>query len=332
MEPKRYSVVFAGESHAAQLCAVLPPPYVCVKNRAEFAAQTARRGSVAAAFVDVDLLYQVEVDRLNAPIVGILDDAKTAALPRMIEALDKFAGLAHVIAAPMFTAPNARAHLSILLERLAYNHEHAVLGPAGVGRVAMLARASKREARFERIHEFFAKHGLSSRTLSAIHEVCEELVMNALYDAPLEAGYFKKAVPRTQDVELPANRACEISYGFDRGKVFVRVRDPFGALTRSRLLEVLHRCNSGQVQLDESRGGAGLGLWRVFSSASTISMTVIPGQLTDILVEIATKDGRSAGGLVATHLYFASERQSALELVSQDHDLFDQSITLVLSA
>ncbi|MDB4957757.1 MAG: hypothetical protein JWO36_5326 [Myxococcales bacterium] len=326
------SVVFASESHAALLRAVLPKPYVFVTSRAELTAAAAKRGAVI--FIDVDLLYQIDGELTNIPIVAIIDDAPSETLQSTIRSLDTFPWLSHLVSTSMLSTPAARSHLTTFLERLAYGPEHGMLNASGVGRVALLARASRREARFERMNEFFSKQGLSARTITAISEVSEELVMNALYDAPVEAGYFKKPVPRTVDVDLPPERACEISYGIDGSNVFVRIRDTFGALTRSRLLDVLNRCNGTTVPLDESRGGAGLGLWRVFSTASTIAITVVPGQLTDILVGISTHKGKISKQLQAVHFFFVAKTNGSMDSLvpSEDHDLMDQSITLVLVA
>ena len=327
---QQYVVVFASEAHASGLCAALPQPYVRVTSRAALIAETAKR-TVAAAFVDVDLLYQIAGELANVPIVGIIDDLPSETLSKTLRSLDSFPWLSHVITSSMLATPMAPVHLHMLLDRFALGPAHDMLGAGGVGRVALLARASRREARFERMHEFFAKRGLSSRTIAAIGEVSEELVMNALYDAPVEAGFFDHAIPRTEDVDLPVDRACEISYGLEGDNVFVRLRDTFGALSRSRLIEVLNRCNKGAVALDESRGGAGLGLWRVFSTASTISITVIPGQLTDVLIGLSTKDGRLAKQLLAVHLFFVPIMDGAVTNLVSDDDrgLLDHSITFV---
>jgi hypothetical protein len=153
--------------------------------------------------------------------------------------------------------------------------------------------------------------------------------MNALYNAPTEAGFFKVPVSRTEDVSLPLEHACEITYGVEDGNAFVRLRDTFGALRRDRLVEVLNRCsNAAGVKLDESRGGAGLGVWRVFLAATTIAITVIPGRLTDITVRLAPKQGRSVKQLLAVHLFFLPE---PVETPQFDHDssLVDHSITLM---
>jgi hypothetical protein len=152
--------------------------------------------------------------------------------------------------------------------------------------------------------------------------------MNALYDAPFEAGYFKKSVSRDQDVELPQDRACEISYGVERGQPFVRVRDPFGALSRERLLDVLDRCNDKEVRLDESRGGAGLGMWRVLTAASTVTITVVPRKVTDIVVTFPLKR------VSALHLYLEDRRKDVELAESPDEeseDGFDRSVTLVVA-
>jgi hypothetical protein len=226
----------------------------------------------------------------------------------------------------------------MLLERLESGPANHVLGgPSGIGRTALLGSSSRREARFERMREFFAAQGISTRTISSINDIAEELVTNALYDAPVEAGYFKAAVLRTEEIELPPEHACEISYGLEQESVFIRVRDPFGALTRARLLNVLNRCTAAGVSLDESRGGAGLGLWRIFSTASTISLTVIPGALTDIHVRIEARKRRSVGKqLLAIHLFFPEEHEAegahGRFAADHDHDLMDESFTALCVA
>jgi hypothetical protein len=286
---------------------------------------------VLAAFVDFELLAGIDPNRVHAPIVAVLDQRPANVVAATVNALRQYPWLSHVVTARMLAAPQARAQLAQLLDRVAFGVPRTLLGPSGRGRVALLAQASHREPRRERIQEFFAKHGLSQRALASIGEVCEELVMNALYDAPLEAGYFTKAVPRTEDVALPSERACEISYGIDQGDAFVRVRDTFGALSRQRLVEVLHRCNSRSVGFDESRGGAGLGLWRVLTSASSIAITVVPGTMTDIVVGLRTHQGKLGKELVSTNLFFAPPAESEFDSLIPDDggDYLDQSITLV---
>jgi len=325
----RHALILASEVHAQQLGQAIPESSIRVKDAAELVAEAARHPS-AVAFVDVELLPELTGKLANIPVVAIVNPAPGETLATIVGLLGQYPSLAHVIVASLLSQPLGRSHLKGLMQRLAGEREHDLLDTASVGRVAMLAKASHREARFERIQDYFAKQGMSSRTTLAIYEVAEELVMNALYNAPSEGGYFKAPVSRSEDVTLPLDRACEISYGIENGIAFVRLRDTFGALRHERLLEVLSRCNNAGVALDESRGGAGLGMWRVFSAATTIAITVIPGRLTDILVRMAPKTGRSAKQLLAVDLYFLPDSHAeAQQLIDQNDSLLDHSITLI---
>jgi hypothetical protein len=325
----KHPVVYANEAHASILRGVLGPPYVCVLNRDELIAACASGNAVA--FVDMDLLEGMNGDSINAPIIALMDHKPAEALAETVRMLDTVPWLAHVLSVPMLQTPRGKSHLEMLMQRIANGPDHAMLGANGRGRTAMLASASRREARFERMREYFAKQGLGDRLVTTVIDVAEELVMNALYDAPVESGFFQRARQRFEDVNLPPDRACEISYGIEEDTVFIRLRDPFGALSRSRLLEVLNRCNNtNNVQLDESRGGAGLGLWRVFQAASTLSITVVPQQLTEVLVGIGIKDGRKVAKPAAVHLFFAKPAgdQQAYH-ADEDLGLIDNSITFV---
>lgn len=330
------SVVFAKEAQASLLRSLVPAPYVCVFNAQELVAATT--GGNAVVFVDIELIDQVSGDAINAPIIGLIDHKPAEALAETVRWLDTVPWLAHVISVPMLASPRGRPHIEMLLQRIANGPDQGMLGGNGRGRTALLASASRRQARFERMREYFTKQGLSERVITTVVDVAEELVTNALYDAPVEAGFFQRARQRFEDVNLPPDRACEISYGIENDTVFIRLRDPFGALTRTRLLEVLNRCNRDMgVQLDETRGGAGLGLWRVFQSAATVSMTVIPGSLTEVLVGIGIKDGRKVAKPAAVHLFFTKPVKEVVGTAGvateDDYDgLIDQSITLVLMA
>ena len=318
-----FVVAFGSDKLVARLEEILPCPCVRVRTSRELAVEAVKPGVMV--FIEWDLLCHIDAELTGIPIVAIMDDSPEM-LPRLVRSLNAYPWLSHGMAHTLLFQPRAKAHLARFVERLAMGTEPGMLGEA---RVALLARASHRASRFERIRTFFSQRGVSGRTIDRISEVLEELVTNALYDAPLEAGYFKSSVERTEDVDLPPTLACEISYGLDDTLAYIRVRDPFGALTRTRMLSVLNRCNAVGVELDESRGGAGLGLWRVFSVASTVTVTVDPGRLTEILVSIATKDKRAAGA-VAVDLFFAPTVSARRPRVTDDEqDLLDHSITLV---
>jgi len=335
-----YSVVFAGDELSSRLQSVLPGFVVRVANRSQLES-AALRASVV--FVGADRVDQLIGGPIDIPIVAIVDCEPSDTFANTIGTLASCPSVCHILTASLLFSPRAHTHLAALLERFVAGPDHLLIGGRGVARVALLASSEKRSARLARMDEFFSKHNVSERTVSTILDVSEELVMNALYDAPSESGYFSRPRQRLENVELPVELACEICYGVEDEMVFVRVRDHFGSLSRARLIEVLARCNSQSVALDESRGGAGLGLWRVFSAASMISITVTQERLTDVVVGIATtKQGRGyAKQLQALHLFFGpqSEDYEMLSITSDDddyalsnHGVLDESVTLVCVA
>jgi len=332
VRPNPSSVIFAGDAHATRLHAVLPGPVVRVENRAQLCSAVTRGGVV---FVDLDRLPRLAGARLDVPIIAIASCKPGDALATTIHALESYTALSHVMTSALLESPRACTHLAALMERLAVGPEQMLLGAGATGRLALLAAADRRSNRLERMADFFAKHNVSERTIAATLEVAEELVMNALYDAPSEAGYFTRPRQRVENVELPPELACEISYGLDDQMVFVRVRDHFGSLSQARLVQVLARCNTRTVTLDESRGGAGLGLWRVFAAASAVAISVVPGVLTEILVGIAMRNTPACPKqLHAVHLFFTpkSEEYESLTIVPDDEPelgLLDQSVTLI---
>jgi hypothetical protein len=321
----RHVVIYAREAYAKLLASALDR-HVLVKSRADLITAIAKRRP-HMIYVDLELYAQIEGATNGIPLIGVADGG----LPAFLRALHEFPRLAHIVTTAVLSTPVAKQTLARLVERIEHGAEHQMLGSKGIGRVALLASSSRREARLERMRDFFTSQDIPTRTVAALSDIAEELMTNALYDAPTEAGYFKTPISRTAEVELPPEHACEISYAIDGGSGFVRIRDPFGAFTRARMFAVLDRCNSKAVELDESRGGAGLGLWRVFSTASTIAITVIPGRLTDIVAWIDPTKRRQ---LNAVSLMFPDDH--ALDAAfgrfaaDHDHDLLDDSFTAVM--
>ncbi len=327
------SVIYASDKHGSLLRSVLPAPCILVRSDPELMTAAAVRGRVT--FVDIDRLGQVDHRALGSPTVAVMDQSPVDALAATVRILDTYPWLSHVLQATLLTAPKAGEHLQLIRDRLLTGRQQFMLGPTGVGRVALLNQASHRGTRFKRIHAFFVSHGVSERILSTLNDVCEELVTNALYNAPAEAGYVDSPRSRTEDVALPAERACEISYGIEGPTAYIRVRDTFGALQRPRLMQVLNRISRmSEVKLDESRGGAGLGMWRIFSAATAVTITVIPGALTDIVVAVDVKAGRRGVRPAAVHLFFGrqSHRWSGVPVLDDDLGLIEQSFTHMGSA
>ena len=130
---------------------------------------------------------------------------------------------------------------------------------------------------------------LAPRQVERITEVTYELVMNAMYDAPVDAqGRPRYAFDRQKPIQLSEVEAPAVRLGSDGLLLVVEVTDPFGLLSRSHVMRCLLRGRraaetaEGEV-VDASHGGAGLGLFKVYSSSAAMLTEVHHKQLTRVL-------------------------------------------------
>jgi hypothetical protein len=122
----------------------------------------------------------------------------------------------------------------------------------------------------------FATPLVGDRMASGWGEVAHELLMNAMYDAPVNAeGEAVFAHDRTAQIQLTAHQQPRLVYGSDGARLLLSVTDPFGRLQREHVFGALNRAVSSG-QLDRRGGGAGLGLMMIYRASTQIFFDVLP--------------------------------------------------------
>jgi len=133
-----------------------------------------------------------------------------------------------------------------------------------------------------RIGEFVAGLGVPRRIVDMFGELGHELLMNAIYDAPVDqAGRAKYAGDRKADVRLLDHERPLVRLACDGSNLVLQVRDPFGRLERRHVVDGLARGLAGGEQ-DRSHGGAGLGMMVCHNSTSGLFFDVAPGRSTEV--------------------------------------------------
>jgi hypothetical protein len=262
----------------------------------------------------------VRADRSSICLVAAEALAAVSPQPRAVALLDgglaavvglliRHPWLNHVVTPTIFDRPNpwcACALGKLLSDGPA--RRVAVFPPTFSGRKVAMRDSAKRFSRLEAMVEHARQEGVRAALEDRIRDVAEELLTNALYDAPAERS--GAAISRAERVNLPKDQGCELTYGVTDGLFVIRVIDPFGALTRERLVEVLTRCTASEtIDVDSSRGGAGLGLWRIFENASLLVLHVQARRSTEFVVGIDLRRGRRAPQSRAIHLFFEPESE-----------------------
>lgn len=139
-----------------------------------------------------------------------------------------------------------------------------------VHRVADFVRSLRCDERFVRLAEI----------------VADELLMNALYDAPVnkEGKPLYAHLPRSERVQLEPDQAW-LQYGSDGRYFAIACRDHFGALKAQTVVQYLRKCFSHdeyQVNTQQS-GGGGVGFYMIFQSISQLVINIDPGVMTETM-------------------------------------------------
>jgi hypothetical protein len=120
---------------------------------------------------------------------------------------------------------------------------------------------------------------------NAIAQVCEELLMNALYDAPVdEEGrqIFAEVDPRDR-TKSRSPKPVSIRYAATEIGFAIAVRDRFGRLAKNTILSYIEKCLHSPSQIDRKTYGAGLGIYLVANAASTYVVNVAYGIATEVV-------------------------------------------------
>jgi len=139
-----------------------------------------------------------------------------------------------------------------------------------------------RDSTVAQIQEFIAKLGVPKRIGEMFGELGHELLMNAIYDAPVDAsGRPKYASDRKADVRLADTERPVVRLATDGSKLALQVRDPFGRLERRHVFDGLARGLAGG-EMDTSHGGAGLGMMVCHNSSTAMFFDVAQGKHTEV--------------------------------------------------
>jgi hypothetical protein len=129
-----------------------------------------------------------------------------------------------------------------------------------------------------------AREAGARRTMVArVESVVDELLMNAMYDAPAAARGTEPQPPGDllERVAAPAR----LRWASDGRYFAVSVEDGFGALVKGAIVDHLQRARSerGRPRGTGEPGGAGLGLYFIVSSVTRFIANVDPGKRTEVI-------------------------------------------------
>src|SRR5688500_11651972 len=133
------------------------------------------------------------------------------------------------------------------------------------------------------VSEFAEMMGVRRKYREAIEQVVDEMLMNALYDAPVDdqGKQLFAEIPTKTRISLRMEQKVVVQYACDDKTFSVSVRDSFGTLDRATVVRYIDKCLHSEQQIDRKTGGAGLGLYLMANSSSRMFFNVLPGVATE---------------------------------------------------
>jgi len=257
--------------------------------------------------------------------MALLDAAQVAELPRIL-------GLGAVTNLLVHPMPVLGEELMVTAQKLLrddlFGAEKYLLWGTELEAIT-LTRASQRTHVVGELADQVRARGLGPRAASVAMLVADELISNAVHNAPVDdaGAHYRADLPRDGELELDPRHRVALRWGCDGRYLAVEVTDRFGSLDRDTILRALVRTKrsplwhagglsqrisgarhardempggwpeSGQPPeasgFKDAGGGAGMGIALAYRSCDHLVFNLAPGKRTEV---IALIDVRSPHG------------------------------------
>ena len=150
-----------------------------------------------------------------------------------------------------------------------------------------VSNSDQRAGLIEEMQSHFKTLGLRSTLSERASSVAEEILMNAIYDAPVDekGAPAYNHISRTQKIELKKNQEAEFRFACDGMFAGISVSDQSGTLSLQILTDYLQRDHSADNVNAKAvgKGGAGRGLHMIVESSDLVIFNVQPGRRTEVI-------------------------------------------------
>jgi CheY-like chemotaxis protein len=146
-----------------------------------------------------------------------------------------------------------------------------------------LTRASQRAQLVGELAEHLRSRGQRARVASIAMLVADELISNAVHNAPVDdhGAHYRADLARDAELELDGRHRVVLRWGCDGRYVAIEVGDAFGSFGRDSVLRAL-----AQSDVKDQGGGAGMGIALAYRSCDHLVFNLAPGKRTEVIALI----------------------------------------------
>lgn len=191
------------------------------------------------------------------------------------------AGWDHVVAQPMpLLAEELLATVQKLIRKDVFGLEKYMAWGAEVRSYA-LEDARDRDAAVAELAKDVVAIGLPDRIGSLVSVIADELIANAIYAAPVDAGgtRFRAQDPRDQSRALTGRDAVTVRWATDGRYLAIEVRDAWGTID---LADITRKLAAGGNQVSAT-GDGGMGLPLAYACSNQLVINCAPTVMTEVI-------------------------------------------------
>jgi hypothetical protein len=174
--------------------------------------------------------------------------------------------------------------------------------------------AQERDDVVECVADHVAWLGAGSEAKRAVAAVVDELVTNAIYDAPRTSDGAPRYASRDRKEKFSLDpwEYVTVRWGSNGDHIAISVSDWFGALRPEHVRACLRRCLADGDQIEQKEGGAGLGMYTALSYCTQLVVNIEHGTRTELIALIDLRRGQAVrrGGR-SLHLFCDDPRTRA---------------------
>jgi len=150
-----------------------------------------------------------------------------------------------------------------------------------------LTNSAQKQEAVDEVKNYLVALKFQTRMASVIANAVDELLMNAMFDAPTDATgrHLYDATARSSVIELSGKSSVELQVTFDGTYVALTAIDLYGSIDKSKLLAAISAIYRDQeYRVRQGVAGAGLGLATVFHSGGSFLFSSEQGVRTEVTV------------------------------------------------
>ena len=266
--------------------------------------------------VELDVLLATAIGRV--PVVGLLGGDRRAAFLDLFcrrEVRNICAPRVDDKGNPSFDAGELVATCEKILRRDCFGLDKYMPGFGIELSHQVIVRALERDTVIERLTGVVRALGGGRRMVDSVALVADELVTNAIYNAPRDPDGQPRYASRSrrEKVTLEPTEYVRLDYGSDGRTFGIAVTDNFGGLTPETIRRGMERCLTADDQIEQKQGGAGLGIYTALGSVNQLVVNVEEGVKTEVIaLWDLERRGRGTGAASPGSLHvFASTEAAA---------------------